>query len=178
MSAFNYLQELDQKFTSNPGSPTAEESESIQTLHFKVGQYNFLLPLDNSTEVIMTIDYTSVPICRPWLVGVASHRGELLTLVDLKNFLFNSDPLHKLNNHRVITNKNESLYLGVVVDQVVGLLNISEHEKRDSCPAHWDSSVIDFMTGIYNLDGTYFGMCDMHKIVQDKSFKDTQKILN
>ena len=178
MSAFEYLQGLDQNFISSPGTLSTEESESIQTLHFKVGQYDFLIPLDNSTEVIMTIDYTSVPISRPWLVGVASHRGELLTLVDLKNFLFNSDPVTKLNNHRVITNKNDSLFLGVVVDQVIGLLKVSEHEKRDSCPAHWDSTVIEFMTDIYNVDGAYYGMCDVHKIVQDNSFSDTQKILN
>ena len=178
MSAFNYLQELDQKFTSNPGALSTEESEAIQTLHFKVGQYDFLLPLGNSTEVIMTIDYTTVPISRPWLVGVASHRGELLTLVDLKNFLFNSDPITKLNDRRVVTNKSGSLYLGVVVDQVIGLQNVSEHEKRNSCPAHWDDSVTDFMTGIYNVDGAYFGMCDVYKIVQDKSFNDSQKILN
>ena len=178
MSAFEYLQGLDQNYYSSSGTPSTEERESLQTLHFKVGQYDFLLPLDNSTEVIMTIDYTSVPISRPWLVGVASHRGELLTLVDLKNFLFNSDPVSKLNNHRVITNKNESLYLGVVVDQVLGLVNVGEHEKQNSCPAQWDNSVIEFLTGIYKVDGAYFGMCDLHKIVQENSFNDTQKILN
>ncbi|MEM8843586.1 MAG: chemotaxis protein CheW [Pseudomonadota bacterium] len=178
MSAFNYLQELDQKFTSNPSAPLSEASQSIQTLHFKVGQYDFLLPLDNSTEVLMTIDYASVPISRPWLVGVASHRGELLTLVDLKNFLFNSDPVKRLSNHRVITNKNRSLYLGVVVDQVMGILNISEHEKRNSYPAHWDSAVTEFMTGVYYLNDTYYGICDIHAILQDKSIYDAQKTLN
>jgi chemotaxis signal transduction protein len=178
MSAFSYLQGLDRKFSLSSGASESEQPSSKQALHFKVGQYDFLLPLDNSTEVIMSIGYTSVPISRPWLVGVASHRGELLTLVDLKNFLFNSEPVSKLNDRRVIASKSDSLFLGVIVDQVVGVINTNEQDKRGSCPAHWDDSVIDLMTGIYNINGSYFGMCDVYKIIRDKGFNESRKVLN
>ena len=178
MSAFNYLQELDQKFSLSSGTTVTENPESRKTLHFKVGQYDFLLPLDNTTEVIMSIDYTSVPISRPWLVGVASHRGELLTLVDLKNFLFNSEPITRLNNRRVIASKSCSLYIGVIVDQVVGIVNANEHEKRSSYPAHWDDLVINLMTSIYSINGRYYGMCDVYKIIKEKGFSDSRKVLN
>jgi chemotaxis signal transduction protein len=178
MSAFNYLQELDQKFSLSSGAAATDQAESRKTLHFKVGQYDFLLPLDNTPEVIMSVDYTSVPISRPWLVGVASHRGELLTLVDLKNYLFNSEPVTRLNNRKVIASKSSSLYLGIIVDQVIGIVNAHEHEERNSYPAHWDDSVIDLITGIYSINGCYYGMCDVYRIIKDKGFSDTRKVLN
>ena len=178
MSAFNYLQELDQKFSISSGAALSEQPTSRKALHFKVGQYDLLMPLDNTTEVIMSIDYTSVPISRPWLVGVASHRGELLTLVDLKNFLFNSEPVSRLNTRRVIASKCTSLYLGVIVDQVVGIVNAHENEKRNSYPGHWDDSVIELMTGIYNINGDHYGMCDVYKVIKEKGFSDARKALN
>ena len=95
MTAFNYLSELDQRFSSESGSVLASGSVIMRTLHFRVGRYDLLLPLDDSTEIISQISYSRMPISRPWVLGIASRRGQLLTLIDLKNFLFNSDPVKK-----------------------------------------------------------------------------------
>ena len=178
MSAFNYLNELDQRFASEAGSVLANSNSAMRTLHFRVGQYNLLLPLDNSTEIISEINYSPIPISRSWLIGIASRRGQLLTLIDLKNFLFNADPVKRIGSRRVVANKVGSVFLGFVVDQAVGLMNLHENDFEDSYPDHWDSGLIDFLSGIYKENDMYFGVCDFQKLINDKRFTETQNNYN
>ena len=174
-SAFKYLHELDKQFSPDFGSAVAKEDQSLQSLHFRVGQYNLLVSLDPSTEVINKLDYSPIPISRPWLLGVASRRGQLMTLVDLKNFLFNSDPAHNLKHKRVIATKVGQIFLGLVVDQVVGIARLWEMHTENSHPANWNKSVVDVLGGVYRTDETYFGLCNLHKLVKDQRFVEMQQ---
>ena len=178
MSAFNYLDELDKRFSSNSSSVLVDSASSMRSLHFKVGQYDLLLPLDTSTEIFSDIEFSPVPISRPWLLGIASRRGQLLTLIDLKNFLFNSEPIKKINNKRIITNNVGQISLGLVVDQVIGLMNPNRNMFENSFPEHWDNSVVDILSGVYQEDETFFGVCDFQKLVSDQRFTETNKIYN
>lgn len=178
MSAFNYLRELDNKFSAESGALLANSGMELRTLHFKVGQYNLLVPLDTSAEIISDIDYSPIPLSRPWLLGIASRRGQLLTLIDLKNFLFNAEPTKKIHGKRVIANKIGAIFLGLVVDQVVGLMNIQSNEFTQEYPQQWDAAVLDILSGIYKENDTYFGVCDFNKMTNDKRFTQTQNSYN
>jgi twitching motility protein PilI len=175
MNAFNYLSELDQRFSSESGAVLASGSTMMKTLHFRVGKYDLLLPLDDTTEIISQINYSRIPISRPWLLGIASRRGQLLTLIDLKNFLFNSDPVKKIGKRRIVANKVGSNFLGFVVDHAVGLMNFQQTEFEDSYPEHWDSGLVSYLSGIYKENDVYFGVCDFNKMINDKRFTETQK---
>ena len=178
MTAFNYLNDIDKKFLGESGAVLVNNRSTMRTLHFSVGRYNLLLPLDTSTEVISQISYSPIPISRPWILGVASQRGELLTLVDLKNFLFNSDPIKKIGSRRIIASKVGSVLFGFVVDHVVGLMNLQQESFEDSYPQHWDSNLVDKLSGIYKEGDVYFGVCDMQKILNDRRFAEEQKSYN
>ena len=175
MTAFNYLSELDQRFSSESGAVLASGNAIMRTLHFRVGRYDLLLPLDDSTEIISQINYSRIPISRPWLLGIASRRGQLLTLIDLKNFLFNSDPIKKIGKRRIIANKVGSNFLGFVVDHAVGLMNLQKSEFKDSYPQHWDSGLVNYLSGTYEENDVYFGVCDFRKMINDERFNETQK---
>ena len=178
MTAFNYLNELDQRFSSDSGSVLASGSSIMRTLHFRVGQYDLLLPLDDTTEIISQINYSRIPISRPWLLGIASRRGELLTLIDLKNFLFNADPVKKIGKRRIVASKVGSNFLGFVVDHAVGLMNLQQSEFEDSYPVHWDASLVNCLSGIYKENDVYFGVCDFSKMMSDKRFTEMQNNYN
>lgn len=176
-SAFNYLHELDRQFSPDLGSAKNQSEQSLQSLHFRVGQYDLLLALDTSTEVVNKIDYAPIPISRPWLLGVASIRGQLLTLIDLKNFLFDSETVGSLKHKRVIATRVGQVFLGLVVDQVVGMAQLWEMQNEARHPASWDDSVVDVLRGIYRKDDTYFGLCDSEKIVHNQRFMEMQQTL-
>ena len=178
MTAFNYLNELDKRFSKESGSVLANNNSTMRTLHLRVGRYDLLLPLDTSTEVISQISFSPIPISRPWIMGIASRRGQLLTLVDLKNFLFNSDPIKKIGHRRIVTTKVGSVFLGFVVDHAVGLMNLQQEAFEDSYPEHWDSSLVDYLSGIYKEDDVYFGVCDLQRMLNDKQFTEGKKSYN
>lgn len=178
MTAFNYLSDLDQRFSSESGSVLANSNSVMKTLHFRVGRYDLLLPLDDSTEIISQINYSRIPISRSWLIGIASCRGQLLTLVDLKNFLFNSDPIKKIGKRRIVANKVGSNFLGFVVDHAVGLMNLQQSEFEDSYPEHWDSGLVNYLSGIYKENDVYYGVCDFNRMINDKRFTEAQKNYN
>ena len=174
LSAFKYLHELDKQFSPDLGSAVSQDAQSLQSLHFRVGQYDLLLPLDTSTEIINKIDYSPIPISRPWLMGVASRRGQLLTLIDLKNFLFATEANSSLKNKRIIATKAGQVFLGLVVDQVVGMARLWEMQSEASHPADWDHAIVELLRGIYRVEDTYFGLCDIEKIVHNQRFMEMQ----
>ena len=176
-SAFNYLNELDKQFSPDVGSAISQDMQSLQSLHFRIDNYDLLLPLQTSTEVINKIDYSPIPISRPWLLGVASIRGQLLTLIDLKNFLFNTDSTSNLKHKRVLTTRTDHVFLGLVVDQVVGMAQLWEMQNEARHPASWDEAVVELLRGIYRKDDTYFGLCDIEKIVHHQRFMEMQQTL-
>lgn len=178
MTAFHYLNDLDQRFSKESGAVLAYNSSSMRTLHFRVGRYDLLLPLDTSTEVISHMGFSPIPISRPWIIGIASRRGQLLTLIDLKNFLFNSDPVKKIGSRRVVASKVGSVFLGFVVDHAVGLMSLHQEAFEDSYPENWDSNLVDYLSGIYKQDDTYFGVCDFQKMINDKRFIEGQHSYN
>ncbi|MFK7793930.1 MAG: chemotaxis protein CheW [Gammaproteobacteria bacterium] len=178
MTAFSYLNQLDQRFSSESGSVLASGSSVMRTLHFRVGRYDLLLPLDDTTEIISQISYSRIPISRPWMLGIASRRGQLLTLIDLKNFLFNSDPVKKVGKQRIIANKVGTNLLGFVVDHAVGLMNLQKSEFKDSYPEHWDNGLVNYLSGIYEENDVYYGVCDFNKMINDERFTETQKNYN
>jgi len=178
MTAFHYLNELDKRFSGESGSVLVNSHSTMRTLHFKVGRYDLLLPLDTSTEVISHISYSPIPISRSWILGIASRRGQLLTLIDLKNFLFNTDPVKKIGNRRVVASKVGNMFLGFVVDHAVGLMNLQQEAFEDSYPEHWDSNLVDYLSGIYKQDEMYFGICDFQKMLNDERFTEGQKGYN
>ena len=149
-SAFKYLHQLDKQFSPDFRSAVTGDDQSLQSLHFRVGQYDLLLPLDHSTEVINKIDYSPIPISRPWLLGIASRRGQLMTLIDLKNYLFNADSADNLKHKRIIAAKVGQILLGLVVDQVVGMARLWELQSEGSHPASWDDSVVGLLSGLYS----------------------------
>ncbi len=178
MTAFNYLNELDKRFSRESDSVLVNSHSTMRTLHFRVGRYDLLIPLDTSTEVISDINYSPIPISRPWVIGVASRRGQLLTLIDLKNFLFNTEPVNKIADRRVIASKVGSVFFGFVVDHVVGLMNLQPEAFKDSHPENWDASLVDYLSGIYKEDDMYYGVCDTQKMLNDKRFTEGQRQYN
>lgn len=167
MNAFDYLTDLDRRFSGESNSAIDATNQLIRTLHFRIGRYDLLLPLDASTEVISNITYSPMPISRSWVLGISSLRGELLTLIDLKNYLYNSEPIKKISGRRIVTSKVRTVYVGFIVDHVVGLMNVQQGGFDNDCPKHWDSTLVDNMSGIYKENGVYFGICDLQKMLQD-----------
>lgn len=176
-NAFEYLQAIDMRFSKDEGAYLLESDQALHNLHFKINQYDLLLALNVSTEVINHIDYAVVPQAKPWFMGVASRRGELMMLVDLNNYLFDTDPVYKFKNKRIIVTKIGPILLGLVVDQVVGIVSLYEMHKEDLSPDNWDKSLLPMVSNFYSSNDECYGLCDFSKLIESGKFSEMQETI-
>jgi twitching motility protein PilI len=84
-----------------------------------MGSY-FVAPIGEVSEMLEVPNHTHLPGVQPWVKGVANVRGRLLPLFDLAMFF--GDRLGSSRKHRrVLILETETLYSGLIVDQVFGM---------------------------------------------------------
>ena len=58
-----------------------------QGVVFEIGGQRLVAPMGQVSEVLSMPEYTSLPLVKPWMLGIANIRGRLLPLTDLSRFL-------------------------------------------------------------------------------------------
>ncbi|WP_352336977.1 chemotaxis protein CheW [Psychrobacter sp. 16-MNA-CIBAN-0192] len=111
---------------------------------FELGDQRLVVPLGEVSEVLSMPEYTMMPLVQPWLLGIANVRGRLLPLTDLAKFLQVSRQTSQLTQRKVIVIDHQSLFLGLIVDQVLGI------EQFSSTQYHAESIDIDSPFAPYN----------------------------
>lgn len=97
---------------------------------FELDGQRLIAPLGEVSEVLSMPEYTLMPLVQPWLLGIANVRGRLLPLTDLAKFLQVSSQTRQLSQRKVMVIDHQSLFLGLVVDQVLGIEQFSSTQYR------------------------------------------------
>src|SRR6185437_9863748 len=87
---------------------------------------------------------TSIPATRSWLMGVANVRGNLIALVDLKQFLF-EQRTHVTGRARVLVVKQAGGNVGLLVDELIGQRNLTDAD-RAGAEGEADPALARFVT--------------------------------
>ena len=97
---------------------------------FRMGGETFLVERDEAREVMgVPAPVTRVPGARPWILGLANVRGQLLPLIDLKQYLGSGEIVPGRNTRVIVVNHRE-IPAGLVVDEVLGFRRFAEREFR------------------------------------------------
>ena len=75
-------------------------------------------------------EYTSLPLVKPWMLGIANIRGRLLPLTDLSHFLQVPSRLSQLSQRKVIVIDHDNNFSGLLVDQVLGIEQFTQEQYR------------------------------------------------
>jgi len=63
------------------------EAEPTSRLGVQAGTRNWLLKLDDAGEMLPLPEFSSVPLTKPWYLGLANIRGVLASIVDFGAFM-------------------------------------------------------------------------------------------
>lgn len=176
-TAFEYLYEIDFHLTHEHAGHNSTNEDSHQYLHFRVADNNLLLDLNSSTEVINSIDCSLIPRTQPWLLGMASLRGQLLPLIDLQTYWFDTAPSRKLKSKRVISTKIGSMIIGLVVDQVFGVVNSSDMDEKEVLKNDWQDVVRRTLSGAYSGNEINYGKYDLARMISEDKFSSMQSMI-
>ncbi len=101
---------------------------------FRMGGETFLVERDEAREVMgVPAPITRVPGARPWILGLANVRGQLLPVIDLKQY-FGSGESVAGRNMRVIVVNHREVPAGLVVDEVLGFRRFADREFKTESP--------------------------------------------
>lgn len=109
------------------GGPSDEWSGVV----FGIGDSRLACNIDRISEILPCPQSTPVPGAKPWIIGLANVRGELLTVVDLSWYLTGvRTPL--TNSSRLLAASLNKAPIGLLIDEVFGQRHFLD---SDSVPA-------------------------------------------
>lgn len=132
---FELLLALEQK--ARDAAAGARDGAAAQEwigVAFRMGGETFLVERDEAREVMgVPAPVTRVPGARSWIMGLANVRGQLLPVIDLKQY-FGSGETVPGRNTRVIVVNHREIPAGLVVDEVLGFRRFAEREFNAESP--------------------------------------------
>jgi len=128
------------------------------------GEY-YGVSLDTVKEFSEIKDITPVPCTPPHIVGDMNLRGDILTLVDIRGVL--NLPVKGRDKGKIIVAHINDLIVGVTVDDVLEVINISPSEFRP-VPAAVSDINHEYIKGEFPYNNKMLSILDLKKILTNK----------
>jgi twitching motility protein PilI len=110
------------------------EAEPTSRLGVQTGTRHWLLKLDDAGEMLPLPEISSVPLTKPWYLGLANIRGVLASVVDFGAFM-SGEPTARTPDCRLllIADRFQS-FSGLLISRMLGLKNVQALEAVDEEP--------------------------------------------
>lgn len=167
---FDLLKQIESRVQAI-GNPLATgASQNWVGLGVRVADRWLLMPQDDVREVITLPTLTRVPGAKPWLLGLANVRGNLLPVCDLRGLMDGAAaPAPLTRNSRVLVYNSERRPAGFLVDEVAGYRQFTSGEQDPDASANCGLPAQQVI-GAFTRDGQSWVAVSLHRIVLSDSF--------
>jgi twitching motility protein PilI len=168
---FELLKELEKRSgTRNAAaSPDAAAGPEWVGIAFRMGGETFLVAREETREVLgFPAVVTRIPGAKGWVKGLANVRGQLLPMLDLRQFL-GSGPTMPGRNTRIVVVNHRDIPAGLIVDEVLGFRRFAEAEFNAEPPptvVRCDS----YLAGAFRRGGDVWPVLSLKQLVESQSF--------
>lgn len=125
-------------------------------------------------EIIGILPITRVPRTPEFVKGVINLRGKIIPVTDLRS-KFNMEERDETSETCIIVVRTNGLEIGVIVDKVSEVLDISDKEIED-VPSFGTDVSTDYLLGIGNTNGRVRLLLDIERILTPKEVVQMQDI--
>ena len=111
---------------------------------------------------------TRIPGAKSWVKGLANVRGQLLPMLDLRQFLGSGATTPGRNTRVVVVNHRE-IPAGLIVDEVLGFRRFAESEFNAEAPP----TVVrceSYLAGAFRRGGEVWPVLSLKSLVESQSF--------
>jgi twitching motility protein PilI len=168
---FELLKELEKRSRAVVSGAVAESSAGREWVGvaFRMGGETFLVAREETREVLgYPAVVTRIPGAKSWVKGLANIRGQLLPMLDLRQFLGSGATVSGRNTRIVVVNHRE-IPAGLMVDEVLGFRRFAEAEFNAEAPP----TVIrcdSFLAGAFRRGGEVWPVLSLKSLVESPSF--------
>jgi twitching motility protein PilI len=168
---FELLKELEKRSRAVTAGNVPEPSAGREWVGvaFRMGGETFLVAREETREVLgYPAAVTRIPGAKNWVKGLANVRGQLLPMLDLRQFL-GSGPTASGRNTRVVVVNHREIPAGLMVDEVLGFRRFAEAEFNAEAPP----TVIrcdSYLAGAFRRGGEVWPVLSLKSLVESQSF--------
>ncbi len=174
-AAFSALLDLAQRSRAAArGLPAqADIRPQWSGIGFSLMGSRFVAPIGEVSEMLEVPNFTHLPGVQPWVKGVANVRGRLLPIFDLAAF-FGDRLIGTRKQRRVLILETETLYTGLMVDQVFGMQHFPMDEYSEQAGAI-PQSILPFVNGSYPQGEQRWSLFRPALLAEDARFTNAAK---
>ncbi|HUX74180.1 MAG TPA: chemotaxis protein CheW [Steroidobacteraceae bacterium] len=168
---FELLKELEKRSrASGPGAaPEASAGREWVGVAFRMGGEAFLVAREETREVLgYPAVVTRIPGAKSWVKGLANVRGQLMPMIDLRQFLGSGTTASGRNTRIIVVNHRE-IPAGLMIDEVQGFRRFAEREFSADPPP----TVIrcdSYLAGAFRRGGEVWPVLSLKSLVESQSF--------
>lgn len=169
-SAFAKLLEYEKRSTSfSAGGENGNgPSEEWSGVTFGLGDARLACNIDRISEILPYPPSTPVPGAKPWIIGLANVRGELLTVIDFASYLTGVRSPIRSNSRLLATSLNKAP-IGLLVDEVFGQRRFLDIEAVDADLAE-ESAMHDVVRKQHHLGAETWQELDLDRLFNSADF--------
>ena len=167
---FELLKELERRSriaASGRGQEAGHQEEWVG-VGFRVGKTRLVAAREEVREVLTWPGVTALPGAKPWLLGLANVRGQLLPITDLAAF-FGDEPITIGRSSRILMVNHGDIPAGLLVDEVRGFRRFVASEKVEVMPEALPG-MTPFLAGAYGNEEEIWGVLGLHGLVESSVF--------
>lgn len=167
---FELLQELERRSriaASGRGQESGQQEEWVG-VGFRVGRIRLVAARSEIREVLTWPGVTKLPGAKPWLLGLANVRGQLLPITDLGCF-FGGEPATLGRSTRVLMVNHADIPAGLLVDEVRGFRRFVASDKAEVLP-ETPTGMTPFLAGAYGSEEDVWSVIGLHGLVESAVF--------
>ncbi|HJU40295.1 MAG TPA: chemotaxis protein CheW [Tahibacter sp.] len=170
LTPFEVLADYERRSLAHiAGMPEEVEASGLwRGIGFRVGTRYLVSAIAEVNEILTVPPLTVVPGTRPWLLGVANVRGNLVPVIDLRNFI-EGERSQATDGTRVLVIRQHGGSVGLMVDEVLGQRNFSD-EQRAEAEDESDQRYGRFVPERYQLGEVLWGLFSMAALVRTPEF--------
>jgi twitching motility protein PilI len=168
---FELLKELEKRSRTVVAGSVAETDAAKEWVGvaFRMGGETFLVAREETREVLgYPPGVTRIPGAKSWVKGLANVRGQLLPMLDLRQFL-GSGATASGRNTRIIVVNHRDIPAGLMVDEVLGFRRFAEADFNTDPPP----TVIrcdTYLAGAFRRGGEVWPVLSLKTLVESQSF--------
>jgi twitching motility protein PilI len=168
---FEVLAEYERRSLEHAaGAPELVDAPGLwRGIGFRIGDRHFVSSIAEVNEILTPPAVTLVPGAKSWLLGVANVRGNLVPVVDLRDFIGAS---HGPNTDttRVLVVRQHGGSVGLMVDEVHGQRSFSE-EQLSKAVGESDEKYVHYVGENVQLGEVLWGLFSMAALVRSTQFQ-------
>lgn len=135
---------------------------------FRLGTRMMVSSITEVNEILSLPQLTSVPGTRPWLLGVANVRGNLVPVIDLRAYIEGEKTGHN-DRSRVLLIKQPGGSVGVLVDEILGQRAFNDANVLEAMVEE-DPRYGLYITRFFDWSGTPYRVLSMSALVRARDF--------